>query len=197
MTEQTPDEFSRLTAGLEAEMAGRVVYNELSRGYEIPLRDDIKRLRSAYHDHMKALLVLEPGAEIRPDEYEFIEAMMNTRDLRTLEELSSGDYIATASPAVVIYYDEPTDAMSFVTTTGEERIGGQFEIVTIVPTPSASMVATHVPDGETPFEPALIITNPKIDHGDGDFDPLGIPAVIVPFLDPEVSFVKLLYGESV
>lgn len=194
--EQQPDEFDALVAGLDDEIRQYISYDERAGCYVISLDEDTSYLRQKYYMHCKDLLNAEPGEEIRHEEYEFVEYIMNKTDSLGLRELAIGDHVATASEAVMIYHDEATDEMAYVPVAADESIVGIYEGVTIIPSPSIAMTLARESHGDLSLELSVIIVDPHIETSEGDIQNLHLPAVIVPILDPEVKLVKRMYNEG-
>ena len=180
------DEFSRIVSGLEGQMGIEVGEKHVV----VPLSTDMRLLRSAYDDHIKEAIDAEPGVPLRPEDYNFIEMMLNRKDVLRLPELQVGDTVVVGEGALTAY---PTDSgIACENIIGGERIVGNFSHIAVAPVPTLGAMIDGSGINENGYDVALVLRQPKLEV-DG-YDPHRIQSayIVVSISDPSVEIGKRL-----
>ncbi len=180
------DPFFRLVSGLEDELS-----IETRGSYVVvSLADDMKHLREAYDDHVKAALEAEPGVEMTPEDYGFVEAMMNRRDVTYLRELSMGDTVVVGPGAFTVY--ETEGGLACENIIEGECLVGEFHRVAVAPVPTLDAMIDGQGIRDDAYEVALILVNPHLEVDGADPYRIPSPYIVVAISDTEVEFMKRL-----
>ena len=180
------DEFSRIVSGLEGQMGIEVGEKHVV----VPLSTDMRLLRSAYDDHIKEAIDAEPGVPLRPEDYNFIEMMLNRKDVLRLPELQVGDTVVVGEGALTAY---PTDSgIACENIIEGERITGSFSHIAVAPVPTLDAMVDGSGIKDSSYDVALVLHQPKLEV-DG-YDPHRIQSayIVVSISDPSVEIGKRL-----
>lgn len=180
------DEFSRIVSGLEGQMGIEVGEKHVV----VPLANDMRLLRAAYDDHVKEAIAAEPNAPLRIEDYNFIEMMLNRKDVLRLPELQVGDTVVVGEGALTAY---PTDSgIACENIIGGERIVGNFSHIAVAPVPTLDAMIDGSGINENGYDVALVLRQPKLEV-DG-YDPHRIQSdyIVVSISDPSVEIGKRL-----
>lgn len=157
----------------------------------VSLADDMRKLRERFSAHVKTCLKAEPGVELRPEDFGYIEGVLNEVNVSRLSELSIGDTVVVGEGAFTVYQTETGLACENVVE--GECVVGQFHRVVVVPVPTLeTMMQTRVGIDEMAYEVALVLTRPTLEIDRSE--PYAIPSdyIVVTISDPEVEFLKRL-----
>lgn len=197
MTEQFPDNdaFDDITAELSSDpiFAESIIeLNDVLDRVEpgrFPIADDIKLLRTAFYDHVKAAMALQDTGELTEAEYTYIEFMLNRINIRALRRLAPGDVVEVRDGAFTVYNTDQGVACESVA--DGESIIGTLHHIAVMPMPTTeTMLRSGEGIDETEFEPTLVLTNPVLKLDLGDEYAVPTEYMFVSIGDPESTFYK-------
>ncbi len=188
MREHIPDDnsFFEIVGGLSEELG----IDTRGEHIAVSLGDDMKLLRGAFNDHVKASLEAEPGVPLRPEDYQFIEVMLNRADVPRLSELTSGDTVVVGEGAFTFYVTESGIACENVVE--GEWVVGTFNHVAIAPMPSFDAMVGGRGINDDEYDIALILTDPRLEIDGFDPHDISSPYIVVSISDPTVEISKRL-----
>jgi len=180
------DAFFGIVNGLKEQMNVRVDAEHVV----VPLANDMRLLRAAYDDHVKEAIAAEPYVPLRIEDYNFIEMMLNRKDVLQLPELQVGDTVVVGEGALTAY---PTDSgIACENIIGGERIVGNFSHIAVAPVPTLDAMVDGSGIKDSSYDVALVLHQPKLEV-DG-YDPHRIQSayIVVSISDPSVEIGKRL-----
>lgn len=174
-------------------------YNERDGYLAIDLSRDLRTLREAFDEHVKAHYDLMPGIDIPDDYYDIIEYNMNRTDSSALEHLGRGDVISSTSEVRAFTMRTGEKApIEFINISEEDSLVGTYYRILIPILPKGPIEDYGVKVESRAYEPALVIVKPAIEDASGELHYIGEQDIaMVPFMDNDVRFVKRIYPEEV
>jgi len=181
------DKFFRIVNDLRGQMNVRVEAEHVV----VPLANDMRLLRAAYDDHVKEAIAAEPDAPLRIEDYNFIEMMLNRKDVLQLPELQAGDKVVVGEGAFTAYQTDSGVACENVVE--GERIVGNFSHIAVAPVPTLDAMIDGSGTNENGYDVALVLSQPQLEIAGYD-DPHRIQSdyIVVSISDPSVEISKRL-----
>lgn len=161
-TSDEGDEFSRIIQGLEG-LGDGLRFDERGEYSEVDVAGEMRRLRAAYEDHVKAALELNPSAPLSDEDVVFIVYLLNKTDVPALDEALPGRTMSIGEGAFTAYATEAGTAYENIAE--GERISGQIVRYMVFPMPSMGMLmageqASVSDDSDMEYEIGVLLSQP-------------------------------------
>jgi hypothetical protein len=192
-----PDEFDDIVAQLGG--VGRNLRFHEQGGYgEVDVHDEMRHMREAFEEHVKAALELAPEPGLTDNDYAIVLFHLNRIDSQQLHEVTYGRNLCIGEGAFTAYATEKGTAYENIA--AGERMSGELVRFIVFPMPSISDMVRddeeNLRDEDVTFtyELGVLLRKPVLEDDMGAH-PLSYEEMFVSISDPSIAYTVRLGGD--